>query len=297
MELNQINEQCFYFKGAVNIGYIKNEEDGILIDAGLDDSAVKKVIKQLDEKGWPLTHLFITHAHADHFGGAAYLKKKKEVKISAPELESAILTFPILEPIYLQNGNYPFKELRNKFVEGKPVTVDETCTEGPYSIGSLNVTLHNVSGHSYHMLAVQVDDVLYAADSYFDEKTLVKHNIPYIVDGTETIRSLHKLLSMDVNGAVPGHGEYEESFKDTVQKNILYHQKVEEDLLKIISREKSTSLDTVIAKLCQLRGLKIENMTSWALFRTGVCAYLKKVVEEGQVQIIFENNYLSYRRT
>ncbi|MEB1806316.1 MAG: MBL fold metallo-hydrolase [Bacillaceae bacterium] len=297
MELKQINEQCFYFKGSVNIGYIKNEEEGILIDAGLDDSAVKKVVKQLDEKGWPLTHLFITHAHADHFGGAAYLKKKKDVMIYAPELESAILNFPILEPIYLQNGNYPFKELRNKFVEGKPVKIDETCTEGTIAIGSLNVTLHNVSGHSYHMLAVQVDDVLYAADSYFDEKTLVKHNIPYIVDGTETIRSLHKLLSMEVNGAVPGHGEYEESFKDTVQKNILYHQKVEEDLLKIISREKSTALGTVIAELCQLRGVKIDNMTSWALFRTAVCAYLKKVVEEGHVKIIFDNNYLSYRRT
>ncbi|WP_216828201.1 MBL fold metallo-hydrolase [Alkalihalobacterium elongatum] len=296
MELKQINDHCFYFKGAVNIGYIKSEEEGILIDAGLDDSAIKKVLKQLDEKNWPLTHLFITHAHADHFGGAAYLKKKRSVKVYAPELESAIINYPKLEPIYLQNGNNPYKQLRNKFVEGKPVLIDQTCSDGSFKIGSIDVTLHNVSGHSYHMLALQMNDVLYAADSYFDEKTLNKHNIPYIIDGLETINTLEKLLTIDVKGAVPGHGDYEENFKSTVEKNIKYHQTVEEELLKIISREESTPIEKVIAEFCKHCGVKIENLTSWALYRTAVSAYIKKVVEDGQVEMTFEDNYLSLKR-
>ncbi|WP_209125429.1 MBL fold metallo-hydrolase [Alkalihalobacillus sp. BA299] len=296
MELKQIDEQCYYFKGAVNIGYIKTDNEGILIDAGLDESAIKKVIKQIDERSWPLTHLFITHAHADHFGGAAYLVKKKAIKVYAPDIESAIINFPVLEPIYLQNGNKPYKELRNKFVEGKSVAIDETCIEGKYWIGSLEVTLHNVSGHSYHMLAVQVNDILYAADSYFDEKTLIKHNIPYIIDGTETIDTLQKLIQMNVKGALPGHGDYEEDFKETVEKNIVYHKQVEAELLKIISREKSTPIDVIIAEFCQYRGVKVDNMTSWALYRTAVCSYIKKLVEDQQVQIVFENNFLSVKR-
>jgi glyoxylase-like metal-dependent hydrolase (beta-lactamase superfamily II) len=53
-------------------GFVYSQNRGIWIDAGLEIEGMKKG-KKLDEEQLPLTHLFITHAHVDHFEGAAYL--------------------------------------------------------------------------------------------------------------------------------------------------------------------------------------------------------------------------------
>jgi len=43
----------------------------------------------------PITHLFVTHAHADHYGGAEYLQSVEKIYTYAPQLETAILQNPI----------------------------------------------------------------------------------------------------------------------------------------------------------------------------------------------------------
>jgi len=40
--LTKISDSCFYIKGHVNIGYITKNEEGLLIDCGLDKGAAKK---------------------------------------------------------------------------------------------------------------------------------------------------------------------------------------------------------------------------------------------------------------
>ncbi|HEX7063769.1 MAG TPA: MBL fold metallo-hydrolase, partial [Bacillales bacterium] len=79
MDLQKISGNCYYFHGAVNIGYVRKGDKGLLIDSGIDKSTANKVLRQLREHELPVTHLFITHAHSDHFGGAAQLQKKTGV--------------------------------------------------------------------------------------------------------------------------------------------------------------------------------------------------------------------------
>ncbi|UOK58876.1 hypothetical protein MGI18_07535 [Bacillus sp. OVS6] len=42
MKCIKLTEKCFYFQGAVNIGYIMSSNYGMLIDAGLDPQTAKK---------------------------------------------------------------------------------------------------------------------------------------------------------------------------------------------------------------------------------------------------------------
>ncbi|KHE72060.1 MBL fold metallo-hydrolase, partial [Halobacillus sp. BBL2006] len=69
MSFQQLNASCYYYQSSVNIGYVHSGDTGLLIDAGIDKSSIKKVLKELNKKELPLTHLFITHAHSDHYGG------------------------------------------------------------------------------------------------------------------------------------------------------------------------------------------------------------------------------------
>jgi glyoxylase-like metal-dependent hydrolase (beta-lactamase superfamily II) len=52
----ELYQNVYVFKGAVNLVYIKSENGGILLDAALDEQRMKKVLKEIEKKGWKVTH-------------------------------------------------------------------------------------------------------------------------------------------------------------------------------------------------------------------------------------------------
>jgi glyoxylase-like metal-dependent hydrolase (beta-lactamase superfamily II) len=293
MNFRKIAENHYYFHGAVNIGYFHHQDKGLLIDAGLDAQAMKKVVKQLDEHQLPLTHLFITHAHADHYGGAAYLQKIKEVYTFAPNIEEAILRYPILEPLYLFQGNIPIDELRNKFLEGEPVVVDEVVKEGSYVIDGMDLEFIALPGHSANQFGIKINNIFFAADSYFGQDSLHKHKIPFIIDLEDTLSSLEKLKSVTCIGAVPGHGVYEENYLHTVNQNIDYHQKVLHTMRVHISEyAEGCSHEELVRIMCKTWDVELRSISSWTLYRTAVTAYLTKLYKDQSVSLIIKNHTL-----
>ncbi|MCD5324655.1 MULTISPECIES: MBL fold metallo-hydrolase [Pontibacillus] len=283
MKLIQINSNCYYFSGPVNIGYIHQEESGMIVDAGIDSQTMKKVLKKLDGEGLPVTHLFITHAHSDHYGGGSYLQQDRTVYTFAPYYEEAILRNPSIEPLYLFGGNDPLPELRNKFLEGNSIFVDEVLQEGAYERDGFNFTTYLLPGHSYYQLGLKIQDCLYAGDAYFSEEQLHKHKIPFLTDAHLAIQSLYKLKGIQVKGALPGHGEYEEDFHDTVDANIAYYHELIHMLRAYIEEEELVSHEDVVAHMCTMYQIKVDQLSQWLLFRTAVTAYIIALLKQEQV--------------
>lgn len=275
MSFQQINEQCYYYESSVNVGYVQLGASGLLIDAGLDASSVKKVLRELKDRQLPLTHLFITHAHADHYGGASYIQERYDVHTMAPSFEEAILRNPSLEPLYLFGGNDPLDELKNKFLQGPPMKVDQVVEEGAIYIGDKALQTVCLPGHSYHQFALLVDGILYAADSYFSVETLKKHKIPYLTDAHLAMDSLRKLLEMNLQGAVPGHGTFEEDPSQTIEENIRYHEALMDWLFQYVSSvEDGVSHEEAVAEMCNHYGVSCGQLSQWLLQRTAVTAYI-----------------------
>lgn len=295
MKFKEISTNCYYFSGAVNIGYVHKGHQGLLIDAGLDAAAMKKVLKHLDTQNLPITHLFITHAHADHYGGAGYLQQIREVYTIAPKFEEAILKYPILEPMYLFQGNHPLEELRNKFLEGEAITIDRVVGEEQVDLGEIKFHTYHFPGHSEYQLGILIDQVLYASDAYFSVETLKKHKIPFLVDAEAAIKSLKKLMKIECNGAVPGHGEFEKDFYDTVRKNITYHEMISKSLTELINRSKSGISQEELTKIvCDKWDVNLNHLSSYMLYRTAITAYIIKLIKDKKVTYTVKNNRLLF---
>lgn len=266
----------------------------MLIDAGLEEQTMKKVLKTLISKELPITHLFITHAHADHYGGAEYLQRQQEVFTIAPKFEAAILQEPMLEPLYLFHGVNPIQEWRNKFLEGKPVQVDVILEEaGEVKVGESSFQTVDLPGHSYHQFGVIVEDILFAADAFFGVEILHKHGIPYIVDAKQTIESLEKIKRLPCAGTVPGHGSYEKNYLPTIEENLQVHHRIETLLCSLVDQEEDgITIEQLVTKACTEKEITIRNVPSFMLFRTAVTAYLTKLIQEGRVVLLVRNNQL-----
>ncbi|WP_079480606.1 MBL fold metallo-hydrolase [Halobacillus salinus] len=290
MSFQQIQNDCYYYHSSVNIGYVKSGSYGMLIDAGLDKSSIKKVLKELESHELPLTHLFITHAHSDHYGGAKYIQDQYSVHTIAPVLEEAILRYPSIEPLYLFGGNDPIDELQNKFLQGPPVRIDEVITETTFQFGDKTCDTFLLPGHSYHQLALRVDGILFAADSYFSEETLKKHKIPFLTDAHLALRSLERLATIDCEIAVPGHGEQEEDPSSTISANISCHKEIMEWIHEYVVNHELISHEQLVSEVCNHYKVKASQLSQWLLYRTAVSGYLVGLLKEGKLEQSIEDN-------
>lgn len=117
----------------------------ICIDPG-DDS--EEIVRAIDRHGFELQAIACTHAHMDHIGGVAGLKKRKP--------EAKIIIHPADEPIYQQLPNQPawigipksqWTELG--FDYELPPNVDEHWSDGQtYAVGELTFQVIHCPGHT-----------------------------------------------------------------------------------------------------------------------------------------------------
>ena len=91
MDLIRLTESAYHLRGGSNAGLIVEGGRAVLIDTGLDKDTSKKILRHLDALGVSLAAVVITHAHADHFGGAATITARTRAPVYAPALEAAVV--------------------------------------------------------------------------------------------------------------------------------------------------------------------------------------------------------------
>jgi hydroxyacylglutathione hydrolase len=126
---------------ADNYGYLLHDaESGAT--AAVDTPDADEILRQLDAKGWRLTHVLNTHHHSDHAGGNLALKARTGCTIVGPRADAAR-------------------------IPGLDVAVGEGDT---VTLGAQRATVHDTPGHTrghivYHFAEAQVafvGDTLFA---------------------------------------------------------------------------------------------------------------------------------------
>lgn len=131
-----------YYVGTDGIAvYIIKTSDGlILMDTGVPQSTgmIKDHIAKLGFKESDIKLILNTHAHFDHTGGFAEIKKDTGAQLVSGERDK-----PLLE-----GGYYPGDE-QNKDIGFPPVKVDRTVKDGDkVTLGDTTLTAYATPGHS-----------------------------------------------------------------------------------------------------------------------------------------------------
>jgi hydroxyacylglutathione hydrolase len=84
---------------------VHDREGGVTLSIDAPDAATVK--RALDERGWTLTHILVTHHHADHTAGIPALKDETQCVVIGPKMESVripCLDLGVTEPDVLTIG-------------------------------------------------------------------------------------------------------------------------------------------------------------------------------------------------
>ncbi|SDC17617.1 MULTISPECIES: MBL fold metallo-hydrolase [unclassified Candidatus Frackibacter] len=295
MKLNYITQNIGYLENRTKIGIIKFNNEVILIDSGLDDSVGRKVLRVLEEEGLHPKAIINTHAHADHCGGNAYLKRNTEVEIYAPKVEAEMVNAPYIEPLYLFSGAAPIKDLKNKFLMATPSKVDQIIAKDKSELEfeGLKINILPLPGHAPNQIGIGIDNILFCADTIFSKAVLRKHKIPFYMDINKQKQTLDFLKNSDYKLYIPAHGEPIEDIEELVDANLKVIDEIENLILEITKELSST--EEILQEVCNQCQINIERIQQYYLLKTAINAYLSSLYERGSLEISIKENLLSWR--
>lgn len=296
MECIELAPGIFHLQSGSNMGLVIRDDQALLIDAGLDEDAGRRALRIVDEKGARLTAIFITHAHADHFGGAQFLQRRLNVALYAPRLEAAMMENPIIEPLYLFGGAVPIAELRQKFTLAEPCQVTGTVEMGPLEVDVFQADVVPLPGHAPNQVGVAVDEVLFCADAIFPQETIEKHKVLFCVDLDRALATITDLRDQPYRWFAPGHGPAytQEEIEQICTANQERLEDVREEVYEALDRPRGTS--SLVQQIAERFQLEITTPTAYFLTRTPVLAVLSSLEAAGCVTVRTERNRLRWRR-
>lgn len=296
MELKQITENVYYIPNPAIIGVVSNGKNAILIDSGLDDDTGRKILRTLENNGLFPKAIINTHSHADHCGGNAYIKEKTRALVFAPEIEAAIIQYPYLEPLYLFSGASPLKDLKNKFLMARPCQVDRVIAsnEKTVNIEGVEIGIVPLPGHSPNQIGIEIENILFCADSVFSQEVLSKHRIPFYMDIGKQRETLSFLKNSSYGFYVPSHAEPSKSIAEIVNANINVIDEVEQFIINNFHGEKTT--EQILKGLWDHYKIEIKGIQQYCLMRTTALAYLSSLYKQEKLQVNIKENTLYWKR-
>lgn len=284
-ELNKVGEKTYYIESPAKIGiYLLDDENVCLIDSGNDKDAGRRISKILEENNWNLKCIINTHSNADHIGGNEYLQRKYNCEIFTTDVEAAFTRNPILEPSFLYGG-FPNKLIKNKFLLAKTSNVQE-ISENNLPEG---LEYFELPGHFFQMIGIKTsDDVYFLADCLSGENIINKYHVSFIYDVKSYVETLEKLKNLNGKMYVPAHAEATTDLTNLIEVNI---NKVNEIKNNIISLCNKTNFEEILREVFTMYNLKMD-FNQYVLVGSTVKSYLSYLLEQGLVEVVFEDNKL-----
>lgn len=213
--MKQITNKIYQISlGTVNVFIIDDDGDLTLIDTGMPGSTEKifAAIKKAGKQPEDIKRLILTHAHTDHAGCAAEIKRRLNIPVLAHSIDAELIEKGISgrQPMHLTPGiinwlvyNLFIKKAGNTI---QRVIVDEKLADGDIIPVAGDIQVIHTPGHSAgHMaLLVKNEKLLIAADICANAMGISLSTVYEDLD--LGIKSIIKAASFNFDKAVFGHG-------------------------------------------------------------------------------------------
>lgn len=178
-------ENCYIVRNA-------GESSAAVIDPGDGEQAI---MTQLDKLGLGVSHILLTHGHADHMAAAGALRERYGAKIAIHTEDADMLSHPSRNLCAFLGCDVNLGEADILLDDGDVVDA-----------GGLSFRVMHTPGHTHGGICYIADDVMFSGDTLF-AGSIGRTDFPGS-DWDEMSHSLALLKNLQKDYTVyPGHGE------------------------------------------------------------------------------------------
>ena len=289
-ELIKLSPSACCIASPAKIGvYVPGDGGVYLIDAGSDKDAGRRARKALDEQGWTLRGILVTHSNADHIGGCQYLQRQTGCKIFAPGIEAEFTRSPLLEPSFLYGG-YPPKPLRHKFLMAQPSECSPiTDADFPEEVKAIPLPGHFFDQCGYLL----PDGTAFIADCVSSPETLKKYVFPFVYDVAAYLETLAALPGLGPRMYVPAHAGPCEDIAPLAEINRQSIERAAELILGLCAEPRC--FEDILKAAFDECGLTLD-FQQYVLVGSTIKSFLAWHLDNGRVTAEFADNRLLWRR-
>ncbi|MDO8490995.1 MAG: MBL fold metallo-hydrolase [Dehalococcoidia bacterium] len=236
--------------------YLVGTQKVALIDAGYGNVAsVRTRLEYVDSLGCPKPDfILVTHAHPDHLGGAKKISEATGARVL----------------LHTADGTSGAESV----VDGSQI-----------HLGEFRLTVIHTPGHTPGSICIMMEPgrVLFSGDSILGLGTTVV--VPPGGNMADYVKSLEKLLAMDISLVCPGHGPLVKEPRRKIVELLDHRLERERQVLEAMKRGKST-VDGLIAAIYPELDKRLFSLARWQ-----VLAQIDKLVHEGKVRSVAADTY------
>jgi len=209
--------------------------------SGLVDTApADRILARAAEQGWRIAWILETHAHADHLTAAPYIKDRTGAPIGIGEHIRQVQA--IFGPLFAFDDLVPNgSDFDRLFADGER-----------FRIGTLEVEVMHVPGHTPADVAYRIGDAVFAGDTLFmPDYGTARADFPG-GDARTLYRSIRRLLSLPETTRLflchdykaPGRDDYrwETSVGEEKRANVHVHDGIDEDAFVAMREQRDATL-------------------------------------------------------
>lgn len=303
-EITRIRVGEFAFGRPSNAYLLRNGPEAVLIDTGVGNQGgfenLRDGFAELDVGLEDLTHVLLTHWHADHAGLSGRLQAATGVPVHIHEADAPMVQRD--EPIYdelserqldlMATWGVP-KPKRDAVVEllddptqihGRPADVEPFGADRTFEFGPLRIesreTPGHTAGHSTYLLRDGSDTVAFVGDTMLPELTPniggsdIRMNRPLRQYRT----TLRRLQEIDPTTAEPGHKNTIRQPAERCGEILRHHEDRERSILEVVRAAGETTVWDISTTLFDdLDGIEVFNATG------EVSAHLEELEANGEI--------------
>lgn len=193
----------------------------------VDTTSADRMLALAKDRGWRITWVLETHAHADHLSAATYIKAKTGARIGIGEHIRNVQR--IFRPIFaLEDLETDGSDFDHLFIDGEH-----------FSLGTLDIEVLHTPGHTPADLSYRIADAAFIGDTLFmPDYGTARTDFPG-GDARQLYRSIRKLLGLPDDTRLflchdykaPGRDDYcwETTVAEQRRANVHVHDGVSED--------------------------------------------------------------------
>lgn len=286
-EFIQVTDKTYYFRDTNRVLLYKIDESNVVLcDSGKNDQAGEKILKIIRDNGWTLKAIYLSHSHADHMGGAAYLKSETDCDVYAPEFEKHLCVPTLIEPGFMYGG-FPPQEMCLPFLCAQPCHAELLSND----VLPKGLEMFALPGHTYNMYGFKTEDGIYfLADAYVGSEILLKHPVSYVYDVEKYIETLDMLKEVKGNYFIAAHANPSNNISSVLNKNRNNVFEVIETIVSIL-KESDCTYDQLLAKVFNHFNL-VMNFIQYYLVGCIIKSYLIYLRNEGLIETKVSDNKL-----